>query len=209
MKPANSEQEGEHSPDSSEGNRQWGLDEINSLMAVMLTQDPKTLSRMTDDLVEGRVIPDGLTLAELSQHSMLPLDAAYRLAKRFPGHEVVAQDLCTRPDVTPEILDEFAEYPACSDIVVRHPKTRQKTLERMAESASLALTYRWELFKRLSKTALEKHVTDQDDFVRTIVATRATSQLCSNPFPPIQFPKSAPPLFQTQIRRSPWLSTLP
>ncbi len=174
----------------------WGTDDISSEMAILATNSSEALVKMANDVLEGKVPPADNVLSALCQHRKLPVADVYRLMKAFPSWiRQMAKELCLHPDVTPAILDEFCNWEECFDIVAVHPKTSQKTLEKMAELMSEerlpgpATTLH--IFERLSVSAVERYADSPHCLIRRIVATLAHSpsilkQLADDPISPIR-----------------------
>jgi hypothetical protein len=151
---------------------QWGVNELQSKEAIESTDDPYTLARMADDLLKETVPPSEQVVSALSENQMLPLDDAYQLAKKFPD---AAINFCMRPDTTSEMLDEFADQPRCFAVLTCMEHTSRQTLERIAKAISTAPAGRVLVFARISVTALEGYVANDDWRVREIVAMRGCS----------------------------------
>jgi hypothetical protein len=161
----------------------WTLDEYHSNAEIMLAENGEKLASIVEGIVEGRIPTYTVTLYLLSTHNKLPLAAHHRLATAFPMEDDVVQNLCTRPDVSSEILDEFADHPACFTILMTHPKTSERTLDKLADVAKLpdsatldeCESY-YELFRRISVSKLESFANSEDAYLRSAVASRAKSR---------------------------------
>jgi hypothetical protein len=83
---------------------QWGLDTENSEQAIRHAEDPLALMRMADDVITGKETPCRAVLEALVERAhRLPTEYVYRLAKRCPGHLVLASMFCSRRDAKPEL----------------------------------------------------------------------------------------------------------
>jgi hypothetical protein len=151
----------------------WGLDLENSAMAVLYTDDVLALARMADDVITGIVNPESAILRAFAERTDLSLDSAYRLAKSFSTCYLLVTNLCSRPDTTPDMLDEFAEQPDLLPWLAIHPNTRQCTIDSLVVSAMASGRADYRLVNRASLPLLEALMSqDALDLLRYSVAHR-------------------------------------
>lgn len=75
-----------------------------------------------------------------------------------------------RPDVTAEILHEFADNPAVFNILVIHEKLDAKTADRLLARANPTGHYYYDLFDQISQSLLATYASSDDCIIRVAVA---------------------------------------
>lgn len=116
----------------------WGVDESGSRRAARLTTDPKTLTEMAEDIMNGGLLDDGVITEDLMGNNNLPIAVAGRLARRWRGVNEFGFELCLRSDATPEILDEWADHTdsLVLQTIASHPNSTFSILTKLAENCA-------------------------------------------------------------------------
>jgi len=155
----------------------WGLNEPESLAAAREVKDQKLVARMADDILSKRLDLDKFPtlstriLEQLVENEALPIE----IAKQLPALTSdwgCRNQLLTRSDVTPEILDEFADHPGQYVVnnIVHNDRVKPETVARIAlngdpEEVSEALKS-----SRLPGEVLDKFATSENFMFRRLVA---------------------------------------
>lgn len=135
----------------------WGTDLRNSALAARQVTEPRQLIEMVADLVRGKMVDDGTIGEELITNLNLAIGAAARLARTFRGVNEFGYQLCSRPDATPEALDEWSDHwdESVTKIIAKHPNTSLETLKKLAISDNP-----WVVEEALSNARLPQEFVD-------------------------------------------------
>ena len=155
----------------------WGFNEPESLAAAREVKDQKLVARMADDILSKRLDLDkfptmGMRILEqLVANEALPID----IAKKLPSLTtdwVCRNQLLTRSDVTPEILDEFADHPGQYVVnnIVHNEKVNPETVARIALNGDPVEVAEALESSRLPVEVLDKFVASENFRFRRLVA---------------------------------------
>ena len=122
----------------------WGLNELESLAAAREVKDKELITRMADDFLGGRLdinnypVHGDLILDYLTANEALPIEIAKQLS-RLTTDWGCRNRVVSRSDVTPDILDEFADQPGQYVVnnIVHNDKVKPETVARIALNGEL------------------------------------------------------------------------
>ena len=165
-----------HWPLVIDGHR-WGLTEPDSLAAAREVKDKDQITRMADDILSKRLdIARFATLGRqilnhLAVNEALPIATAKQLLKQTPdwGYDYA---FIARSDVTPEMLDEFADQPGLYglDYVLCSNKVKPETVTRIALNGEFREVCYALQSSRLPGEVLDKFATSEITEFRELVS---------------------------------------
>lgn len=157
----------------------WGLNEIETLAAAREVKDKKLIARMADDFLSGRLDINNYPLSgtdileSLIENEALPIEIAKQLP-RLDTDWICRHRVVSRSDVTPEILDEFADQPGQYVVnnIVHNKKVKPETVARIALNGEPHEAIEALQSLRLPEEVLEKFASSEVPDFREIVACR-------------------------------------
>ncbi|MEI6077088.1 MAG: hypothetical protein WCS94_16020 [Verrucomicrobiota bacterium] len=160
----------------------WGLNEPESLAAARKVKDQKLVTRMADDILSKRLGLDKFPtlgtriLDQLVANEALPIEIAKQLSALTTDWGC-RLSLVSRSDVTPEILDEFADHPGQYVVnnIVHNEKVKPETVARIALNGEPHEVLEALKSNRLPGEVLDKFVTSEYFDLREIVAYRTNN----------------------------------
>ena len=161
----------------------WGLDEPESLAAAAEVKDREQILRMADDILSKRLDIDRYPtlgteiLDHLIANEVLPIEIAKKLPALTTDWEC-RNRLVSRADVTPEVLDEFADHPGqyVVNSIVHNDKVKPETVAKIALNGEPHEVYEALKSRYLPYEILNKFVTSEYAEFRELVARGTNNQ---------------------------------
>jgi len=115
---------------------QWGKNLHHCIEAARTNTDPAKLTQMAEAVMTGAIGDDGMISDALIENLNLPFPIANRLTEFWRGVDEFGNQLCSRPDATPESLDAWSDHwdIFVLETIVYHPHTGLNTLLKLAKN---------------------------------------------------------------------------